>query len=71
MTITFTLRRFNPRRAMRGVPAAEFECSDGEEMGLLWMDEKDIRQNLKEFGESEELLKGLEHYRTRQEFGRP
>lgn len=65
----FKLRRFNPRRAMRHAPAAEVLVTcDGEDIDLLWMDERDIELNMKEFGPHPELLKAKEAYRTRKEF---
>lgn len=64
----FVLRRFNPRRAMRGADAAEVECIDGEFHELLWMSKRDIEKNIKEFGPHEELLKAKAAYVARREF---
>ena len=59
----FSLLRFNPRRSQRGAGAAEVECTwaDGE-METLWMSEKDIRKNIREFGEQAGLREALEAY---------
>lgn len=54
----FLLLRFNPRRALRGAPAAEVETP----FGLLWMSRSDIRKNLREFGDHPELWKAYEAY---------
>lgn len=61
----FTLVRFNPRRAQRGAEAAEVEVTwaDGD-TETLWMSAKDIRENLKQYGEQEGLLHALESYRN-------
>jgi len=60
----FTFLRFNPRRAQRGAEAAEVEVTwaDGE-TETLWMSEKDIRSNAKEFGEQAGLTAALDAYR--------
>lgn len=58
------LRRFNPRRAARGVEAAEVEIG-GE---LLWMSKKDIANNRKLFGDLPGLVAAAEHYQTNQEY---
>jgi hypothetical protein len=63
-TINCTLRRFNPRRASRGVPAAEVEIN-GE---VLWMDRNDIRENEKLFGNLQGLHDAAIHYATNDEF---
>lgn len=68
-TFTFKLNRFNPRRAMRGAPAAELVVScEGQEDDVLWMDERDIKRNIAEFGPHPGLLEAKEAYRTRKEF---
>lgn len=68
-TYEFKLQRFNPRRAMRSAPAAEVLVSvDGEDTDLLWMDLRDIKRNIKEFGPHPGLLDAKEAYRTRKEF---
>lgn len=56
----FRFIEFNPRRALRGADAALVEVSsDGE---WLWMSPKDIRANIKEFGDNQELQKALAAY---------
>lgn len=61
--VTFRFIEFNPRRAARGVEAARVEVLEGGvECGWLWMSAKDIRSNLAEFGESQELRKALAGY---------
>lgn len=61
---TFRLYRYNPRRRARGVEAAEVEVTwpDGDKE-LLWMTQQDIRDNLKQFGDSQGLRDALEAYR--------
>jgi hypothetical protein len=62
-TPKFELYEYNPRRRQRGAEAARVKVTaDGEEH-LLWMTPKDIRDNLKEFGESKGLRDALEAYR--------
>lgn len=51
MSMKYTLIRFNPRRADRGVGAAEVEVGDvdcGTQRVRLWMTLRDIRKNLAE-----------------------
>lgn len=61
--VTFCFIEFNPRRETRGVEAARVAVfEDGVECGWLWMSPTDIRNNLAEFGESEELRKALAAY---------
>jgi hypothetical protein len=51
---------FNERRAMRSVEAARVEIDpDG---AWLWMSRKDIKNNIKDFGEHPELSKALAAY---------
>lgn len=70
--IDFKLIRFNPRRAFRGAPAAEVLVSDGgSEDALLWMNERNLKNNIREFGRHPELVKALEHYKTLREFPEP
>jgi hypothetical protein len=60
---TFRFVDFNPRRRMRGVEAARVEVIvDGVPDDLLWMSEKDIRNNLEIFGEHAALRHALDHY---------
>lgn len=56
----FKFDEFNVRRAMRGAPAARVLVS--KEGHWLWMSSKDVRANIKEFGEHVELTKALEAY---------
>lgn len=61
--VTFKLIEFNPRRKSRGAEAARVEIfEDGESAGWLWMSVKDLRANLLEFGDSDELRKALDCY---------
>jgi len=56
----FRFIEFNPRRKARGVEAARVAVSnDGE---WLWMSVKDIRNNIREFGDHPELQKALAAY---------
>lgn len=63
--ITFRFEEFNPRRAMRGAPAARVwvDYHDGDGEDWLWMDQNDIANNIKEFGEDPELMKAQEAYK--------
>ena len=63
-TITFRLVGFNPRRFDRGVEAARVEVlEDGCKVGpLLWMSERDLKANIAEFGDSEDLEQALAEY---------
>jgi hypothetical protein len=62
--VTFKLIEFNPRRHSRGVEAARVEVfEDDESVGLLWMCEHDIRKNISESGDSDELQNALAEYR--------
>ncbi len=54
----FRLIRYNPRRALRGAPAAEVEVN-GEP---LWMSRSDVRNNIRDFGWHPQLAKALEAY---------
>jgi hypothetical protein len=62
--ITFRFEEYNPRRAMRGAPAARVwvDYHDGEGESWLWMDKSDIKANIKEFGECEALTQALKAY---------
>lgn len=64
----YELLRFNPRRASRGAPAAEVKVQDGDNSILLWMSEKNIEDNIKDFGEHPGLLAALQAYKDRKEF---
>jgi hypothetical protein len=62
-SVTFKLIEFNPRRHFRGVEAARVEVlEDGEPCGWLWMSERDLKANIAEFGDSDELQKALAEY---------
>jgi hypothetical protein len=63
--LSFLFVEFNPRRKSRGAEAARVEVfEDGESCGWLWMSERDIRNNLRDFGDSAELRKALSAYRA-------
>jgi hypothetical protein len=67
ITVTFELIDFNPRRHARGVEAARVEVIvNGDSREWLWMSERDIKANIAEFGDSEELQKALAEYRKHQ-----
>lgn len=62
---TFRFVEFNPRRHMRGAPAARVAVSeDGSDEEWLWMTVRDIQLNIKEFGPNDELFKALNAYRA-------
>lgn len=65
MNVTSTLIRFNPRRAARGAEAAEvrMEFPDGD-TETLWMNQRDIRANIREHGWSQGLEDALEAYKA-------
>lgn len=56
----FRFIEFNPRRAGRGVEAARVQVDDDGEW--LWMSKKDIRNNMRDFGQHPELQKALDAY---------
>lgn len=60
----FQLLRFNPRRHLRGAPAAEVSV-DGTP---LWMTRADIRANIREHGEHKELWKAMDAYDSGEEY---
>lgn len=63
--VTFRFVEFNPRRHHRGAVAAWVEVlEDGDATHCLWMSKKDIRANIKLFGECAELRKALDAYKT-------
>lgn len=66
--IVFSLHRYNPRRAARGVEAAEVRLVDGGEEFFLWMSQTDIRKNIEEFGPQQGLLDAAEAYRRNVDF---
>jgi len=55
---TFQLIRFNPRRDLRGAPAAEVLVNGVP----LWMTRADIMNNIRDFGWHSELQKAIEYY---------
>lgn len=61
---TFKLHSYNPRRRARKVEAAHVLVTwpNGKEE-LLWMNERDIRANIKEFGPCEGLEAARNAYR--------
>lgn len=61
----FKFVEFNPRRRLRGAEAARVEViySDGES-DLLWMSVRDIKANIREFGQQEGLKQALDAYRN-------
>lgn len=61
---SFRFEEFNPRRAMRGAPAARIWITPdvGQEEFWVWMSAADLRKNLKTFGEHEGLRAGLVAY---------
>lgn len=69
-TTIFTLLRFNPRRAIRGAPAAEVRIQDDENEVVFWMSVKDIENNIREFGPHPGLLEAKQAYKDRKEIKR-
>lgn len=53
----FRFIEFNPRRELRGAKAARVAVIEDGEEDWLWMDKRDIKLNIKEFGPHVELLK--------------
>lgn len=62
--LQFHLMEFNPRRNMRGAPAARVEVIDGDDSYWLWMDRADLRKNIEEHGAHPELVKAQQAYAT-------
>lgn len=60
--MVFEFVAFSLRRAQRNAKAADVKWTDGKEYGFVWMDRKDIKDNMQEFGVSHELILGLEAY---------
>jgi len=59
-TMHWRFIEFNPRRALRGAEAARVEVDpDGE---WLWMSKRDIKNNIRDFGDHPELQKALVAY---------
>lgn len=61
---SFRLVRFNPRRKIRKVGAAEVEITEAGQMFRLWMTEQDIKDNIVMFGRHPGLVAALEAYRS-------
>tara|TARA_R110001599_G_scaffold343217_5_gene565657 strand:- start:1009 stop:1332 length:324 start_codon:yes stop_codon:yes gene_type:complete len=58
--ISFEVIEFNSVRYARGKPAAKIQViEDGVAQGFLWMNADDLRANIREFGTSEALERGL------------
>jgi hypothetical protein len=55
--IQFRFIEFNPRRAIRGADAARVAVIEDCQEDWLWMSQRDIALNIKQFGPSDELLK--------------
>ena len=68
---TFTLIRFNPKRAARGVGAAEVAIHSDDLECVLWMTLRDIEANIKEFGEQPGLIAARHSYRSGAQFPPP
>ena len=68
---TFSFYRFNRRRMMRGAEAVQVEVCDDETSYILWMSKKDLKNNIKLYGEREAFTRGLECYRTGKDPGEP
>lgn len=69
----FRLIRYNPRRRMRGVEAAEVEITDGDERFCLWMSKRDCKRNLAESVDGDDvsgLRDALKAYRENKEVER-
>lgn len=61
--ITYKFVDFNPIRKMRGAKAASLHLFiDGESNGYVWMNQKDIKNTIRDFGDSPELQKSLRCY---------
>jgi chlorite dismutase len=62
---TFRLVEVNPRRAQRGKESVRVEVtysSGTDDSEWLWMSASDVRANIAQFGECEELRKALAAY---------
>ena len=63
--LKFTFIEFNERRAMRGAEAARVDVQDPADPdygGWLWMSRKDIKANLRNYSDNQELQKALAAY---------
>ena len=58
----FQLIEFNHRRWQRGAEAARVEIREDGESAWLWMSERDVRANIREFGPHPELQRALDAY---------
>ena len=65
ITPKFSFIEFNPRRAQRGVEAVRMDVKywDGREE-WIWMSAKDVKQNVKLFGDCEAFQQALAAYKT-------
>lgn len=67
----FRLVRYNPRRKMRGVEAAEVEMTDFDDQRFcLWMSKRDCERNLAESVDGDDvsgLRDALQSYRENKE----
>lgn len=66
----FILERFNPIRASRGVGAAEVTIRSMDLETTMWMTQRDIERNLKEFGPQQGLLDAKKAYELGVRFDR-
>ena len=68
--LRFKFIEFNSRRHARGADAARVEVfyDNGEESEWLWMSKTDIQNNIRDFGDCEELQKALVGYSEPVEF---
>jgi len=67
--VEFELIRFNPKRKARGVAAAEVKTTDTDGRVLfLWMSQRDIVLNIKEFGSHPGLDAAKQAYRRNKTF---
>lgn len=62
MATTFKFIEFNTVRASRGANAARVEATDEQGERWLWMSRADIKNNIKDFGDSTALQKALTAY---------
>ncbi|WP_447956537.1 hypothetical protein [Vreelandella sp. EE7] len=61
----FQFIEFNPRRKMRGAEAARVEVIHSEgDHEELWMSPRDLRANIKLYGQHEALTKALAAYQN-------
>lgn len=61
--MNFEVNQWNRRRALRGsIPLEMKVIYDDENWGYLWMTEKHLQRNIREYGRHPELLRGLQCY---------